>query len=537
MKTTKIILVLLIIPLICYTQVPEIIWQKCYGTSSFDRVYCVEEINNGYLLGLKIDTEESWITNYHGENDPWIINIDYYGNLIWEKCFGGTESESIIKIIKVSDSEFYMVGATESSDYDITCDTNYGSQDFWVLKINENGDILWDHCYGSILGDEMRDAVLTPDGGLLFMGRISSNGGDVKKYYGSMDLWFCKIDSLGNIVWERTMGNQALDNGISMQLISDTSFAFIGGYYEPGGMNDCEIAVTGEGADLWLVEMSLSDGDILNNYCYGGSGNDLWNFFEKVTNGYILSTYSDSYNGDVSGQHGNGDIWVVRIDSQGEIIWQRCLGGSYQEAPSFITQAEDGGFIVIGTAASHNGDVKNNHSWSGGNNSDIWIVKLNNDGEIEWDQCYGGLDDERFFGTHSILKKSDYNYVFNAQAYMNSGDVNCDLNGDIDAWVFEIDTVDTTGAIENHYENDLVRVFPNPAKDYVEFQVQGSIPPTAGQVGSEIRIMSVMGKEVARMPVKAERTVWDCRDAKEGIYFFYLDAHAQKYFGKIILQK
>jgi hypothetical protein len=438
MKTKIILILSFTICQLSYSQIPEIKWQTCFGTDQWDKSYGITKKENGYLLAIDIPTNGPGITNYHGESDPWIINTDENGNIIWETCYGGTEGETIKKIIKASATEFYLVGETESGDYDITCDTNYGLTDFWVLKINENSDILWDNCYGSIRADGIRDAILTPDDGLLFMGRISSNGGDVKKYYGSMDLWFCKIDSLGNIEWEKTVGNQSLDNGISMQLISDTSFAFIGGYDDPGGMIDCEISVSGFYADLLLMEMSLTDGDILNMYCYGGSDGDLGFDFEKIADGYILAASTRSNDGDVSGLHGGSDMWVVRTDNQGQIVWQRCLGGSYEETPYYITQVEDGGFIVIGNTSSHNGDVTNNHSHQGGAWFDIWVVKLSSGGEIEWDVCYGGTGTERLFNTNAILKKDDYNYVFNAQAQFNSNDVQCELHGDIDAWVFEI---------------------------------------------------------------------------------------------------
>jgi hypothetical protein len=534
MKTIIVILLYLIFPLISFAQIPEIKWQNCFGTNEWDMTYGITEKENGYLLAIYIPCNGQGISNYHGEGEAWIVNIDDNGNVIWEKCFGGSESEDVIKIIKVSNYEFYLVGTTESSDYDITCDTNYGSTDFWVLKINGNGDILWDHCYGSIATDEMRDAVLTPDGGLLFMGRIFYNGGDVHNWYGSYDVWFCKIDSLGTIEWEKTVGNQAIDNGISMQLISDTSFAFIGGYYEPGGMNDCEIPITGDGADLWLVEMSLLDGDILNIYCYGGSSNDLGYYFDKLDDGYILISSTTSWDGDITGFHGEQDIWIVRIDDDGGIVWQRCLGGSFYETPYFVSQVDDGGFVVIGNTSSHNGDVTNNHSWTQG--LDIWVVKLSSTGEIIWDQCYGGLDDERFFGTHSILKKDDYNYVFNAQAQFNSVDVQCELHGERDSWVFEIDSLDTTGVVASHYDKELMKVYPNPAKDYVEFELTSPLIPPQGGSYPVIKVNNIFGQEVAMLPVKRERTVWDCRDIEQGIYIYKIEIKGLTVAGKIVIK-
>jgi hypothetical protein len=532
-------LLFLIIPLISYAQIPEIQWQKCFGTDQWDKSYGITDKENGYLLAIYISGDGPGITNYHGMGDAWIINIDSIGNIIWEKCFGGTKSENIKKIIKVSDSEFYMVGATNSSDYDITCDTNYGSTDFWVLKINESGDILWDRCYGSLGTDEMRDAVLTPDGGLLFMGRISNNGGDVTNYYGSYDIWFCKIDSLGNIEWEKTVGNQSLDNGISMQLISDTSFVFIGGYDDPGGMIDCEIAVTGFYADLLLMEMSLTDGEILNMYCYGGSGHDLGQYFEKIGDGYILIATTNSCDGDVTGFHGGQDIWVVRIIDNGDIEWQRCLGGSFYEIPRYVTQGDDGGFIVIGYTSSHNVDVTNNHSLPGGAYYDIWVVKLTATGEIEWDQCYGGLDTESLFNTNAILKKGDYNYVFSAQAQMNSGDVQCGLHGDIDAWVFEIKLDDTVNVITPASEAQEITVYPNPAGDYIEFKVKSEKLKVA-----ELRLYDVFGRQAAGTQITLEQTVLDVSGLLGGVYFYRIypvssdvASEAGIFSGKIVIQR
>lgn len=329
MKKLISILVLVYLSTVIYCQIPKIKWQRFFGTPEDDKPQCILETENGYMLGITLYTDGPGITNFHGAADAWIVNIDTFGNIIWEKCFGGSEGDQPYKIIKSINDNYYLFNSTNSTDGDITCDTNFGSSDFWIVKIDGEGNIIWDHCYGSPTTDYARDAVATPDGGLLFMGRIFSQGGDVQIHYGSYDVWICKIDSLGTLEWEKTIGNETIDNALSLQLTSDSTFAFIGGYYESGGMIDCEVATTGEGADLWLVEMDLK-GNLLNQYCYGGSYYDLGQDFEKINDGYILASSTTSNDGDVSGIHGSPnyheDIWVVRINEQGEIIWQNCLG-------------------------------------------------------------------------------------------------------------------------------------------------------------------------------------------------------------------
>ncbi|NOX46873.1 MAG: hypothetical protein GXO89_07840, partial [Chlorobi bacterium] len=443
MKKMITILILTSLAIYSFGQIPEITWQNCFGTDEDENAKCILKTDNGYLLGITLESDGPGITNFHGVADAWIISVDTVGNVIWEKCFGGSEAETSHQIIKASNHNYYLLNSSNSTDGDVQSQSN-GLTDFWIVKIDEVGNILWERCYGSPNGDTPVDAISTPDGGLIFMGRIWTAGGDVQIYYGAYDIWFCKIDSLGNIEWEKTIGNEGIDNAINLKLTSDTTFSFIGGYYELGGMIDCYVPSTGSGADLWLVELNLSDGDILNQYCYGGSYNDLGYYFEKLDDGYILVSSTTSNNGDVSGLHGPPgdpnyqDIWVVRIDEQGGIEWQKCLGGSGLEVPNYIGQTKDGGFMVIGYTRSYNGDVNGNHSMPG--DADIWVVKLDKDGEIIWQHCYGGWGNDRFWGLNSVVKKDDNSYIILAQSDNGSDDVECTINQGYyyDAWLFEI---------------------------------------------------------------------------------------------------
>ena len=100
-----------------------------------------------------------------------------------------------------------------------------------------------------------------------------------------------------------------------------------------------------------------------------------------------MAGYTFSNDGDVSGNHGAYDYWVVKLNSSGDILWQICLGGTNVDVAYSIQQTSDGGFIVAGYTCSNEGDVSGNHG-----NSDYWVVKLNSSGTIEWQKCLGGTD-------------------------------------------------------------------------------------------------------------------------------------------------
>ncbi len=530
-------------------QVPKITWQQCYGSSDLDHTDCIIETDSGYLIGITLDEYEPGITNWHGLVDIWLIETDTIGNIIWEKCYGGSGGEGPQKLIKSTDNGYYIVGSTNSEDGDVQS-YNHGGGDYWVIKLDSEKNITWERCYGTPIGEGPRDALLTPDGGLLVMGRIHGSGGDVSVYYGENDLWLFKIDSVGNLEWEKTLGNQWNDNGASIILNSEENVILIGAVAHYGGMVECD--TDDYYGDVWVVELDLQ-GNIISQYCYGGSYYDLGYVIKELNNGYIFASGSNSNDGDVSGHHGPAgnapdgwpDIWIVKTDFQGEIVWQKSIGGYDSEYPEYINQTEDGGFMVFGTTFSNNGDVIGNHS-NPGWDTDIWAVKLDSLGEIEWQRCYGGWGSERMENPHTILKKDDYNYVIASSTDYVSDDVECDIhaNGDRDAWIFEIDIEDTTGINDMTVGEGNVRVYPNPAGDYIVFEVRSFLPDCVSQAGEfevkekrEIQIMDVFGQVVARMPVKQEKTVWDCRQVQNGIYFYRVEIEGILYSGKIVVQK
>jgi len=197
----------------------------------------------------------------------------------------------------------------------------------------------------------------------------------------------------------------------------------------------------------------------------------------------LAVTYSND--GDVSGLHGppgyKSDIWVVRLNEQMEIIWQKCIGGSYGDHPNYITQTEDGGFVVIGPTYSNNGDVSGNPSYPG--NPAIWVVKLDSQGSIEWQKVYGGVGRDGLDNQHTVLKKSDYNYVIAASTNSSpSHDVQCEQFIDRNAWIFEIALPDTTNIITPPVGAGEVKVYPNPATTELWLQLSDNIPPVQAQI-------------------------------------------------------
>jgi len=432
----KYIIILLIFQFFSsFSQVTDIVWQQCFVTENYSTdAYCIEQFGNGYLVGIYVGEDYSPTSNYHGGGDSWYVYIDTIGNIIWEKCYGGTGMDQPVKIVPINKNYYYLINLSTSIDGDVMCENN-GEADVWIAKIDTLGNIIWQNCYGGPDFEFPRDAILTPDGGLLIMSRIFDGGGDITNFYGLYDNWLCKIDTLGKIEWETTIGSIGRDNGLKLLLTEGNTYLALCDQSDIGGMSECEpMGSPGWSLDLWLVELDLK-GNILRQDCYGGTSSELgWDIIETI-DGYIILSSTKSNDLDVSGNHGESDFWLLKIDKDHEILWQKCLGGSSYDYPTYLTQTEDGGYMLFGSTHSNYDDVSGNHS----NASDVWVVKTDSVGEPLWQHCFGSVAMDWFWGQHTILKKNDYNYVLAPITMGNGGDVYCQQGVSLERnWIFEI---------------------------------------------------------------------------------------------------
>lgn len=508
-------------------QIDTILWQDCLGIEDgHNWTYAAENTDNGFLFGIALTENGLGVTDYHGKADAWIVNTDKFGNILWERCYGGSEGDGPHKIIKIDDNNYYLLNDSWSHDGDVL---NGREGTFWVVKIDPEGNILWENSYGgSLYGEDVTDAILMPDKGLLMMGGIRSIGGDVTTHYGYMDVWLCRIDSVGNLLWQKTIGNEGMDNGIKVKLTSEDKILFVGYHEVTGGMIDCPDLGYYIYSDVWIVEMDMG-GKIINQWCYGGKYPDGGFDIIEVEDGYVIAALTRSNDRDVSGFHGtpgvdaHDDIWCFKIDFYGNMIWQKCLGGSLMEWPVYLTDTQDGGFIIIGNTRSYDGDVTGNHTTEWPGVFDIWVVNLSSDGQLLWEHCFGSSHNNRFWGINSVVKVDNYDYVIGANSEVADGDVTCDLfpnSGTSNAWLFEIkdcsyylpsqpviksgpDTLCTVANPESFYSIDSVQW----ATGY-EWKIQ---PDSAGSILSDSVTIQVTWNPVFEGQVTVQaRSFNDC---------------------------
>ncbi|MGB4128579.1 MAG: hypothetical protein WBI87_06160 [Bacteroidales bacterium] len=408
-----------------HAQAPAIEWQKCLGGTADDFANSIQQTSDGgFIVAGETRSNDGDVSGNHGKSDAWVVKLNSLGDILWKKCLGGTGNDYARSIQQISDGGFILTGYTNSNNGDVS--GNNGYYDAWVVKLNSSGDILWQKCLGGTYDDYARSIQQTSDTGFILAGYTFSNDGDVSGNHGFSDAWVVKLNSSGDIIWQKCFGGTNEDYAYSIQQTSDSGFIVAGYTFS----NDGDVSGYHGYFDYWVVKLN-SSGDIEWQKCLGGTYYDYAYSIQQTSNGgFIVAGSTNSNNGDVSGYHGYFDYWVVKLNSSGDIEWQKCLGGTNNDYANSIQQTSDGGFIVAGYTESNDGDVSGYH----GGDYDAWVVKLNSSGDILWQKCLGGTIDDR---AYSIQQTSDGGFIVAGFTVSNDGDVSGN-HGASDAWVVKL---------------------------------------------------------------------------------------------------
>jgi hypothetical protein len=366
---------------ILHEQQPE--FSKVYGGTDFDEALSIViSPDGGYLFLGTTGSNDGDVSGNHGSSDMWIVKLDKSGNKEWQKTFGGSAFDGATSIIRSWDGGYMVAGVTGSNDGDITY--NHGNFDIWIIDLDLQGNIKWQKTFGGAEQEYLRSFSTTNDGGYIFTSYTLSNDGDVSGNHGNWDVWVVKLDKEGSIIWQKTLGGSDGEEAGSIINSSD------GGYITACLTRSHDGNVSGYhgNGDIWIVKLN-EDGNIMWQRTLGGTYEDDAGSITEASDGYVVVGGTSSSDGDVNGHPVNGDIWVLKLDRKGSIIWQKLLGGSAYEFAHSIIHTTTSGYILLGRTSSNDGDVSGNH---GG--QDVWVVKLDNNGKILWQKTLGGTNYE-----------------------------------------------------------------------------------------------------------------------------------------------
>ena len=334
---------------------PQILWQSCTGGNGQDKAKAFLNTSDGAFL-IVGKTRSSVIEGTSRALDSDVPRIDEdilavkmnaKGRVLWRKLYGGTYAESAEDVIAVKEGGFLIVGHTNSKAY-----TN-GERDMFVVRIDKLGKELWAMSFGGEGNDVARSAVELPNGDFIIAGETGSGGGDVTYNRGGIDAWAIRIDPNGNLIWEKNYGGRAPDNFQKVVMADDNSVIFLGSTESKDGDATANHGRT----DVFVVKTHLNNGLIWRK-CFGGSENDeAYDLVRTPSNDFLLAGTTFSSDGDVDTLRGLGDVWVVHFSTRGVINWEKTYGGSRSEGANGISRSFDGNYLVCGTTSSNDSQV------------------------------------------------------------------------------------------------------------------------------------------------------------------------------------
>ncbi len=329
----------------------EILYEQTFGGIDVDYPYSmIKGSDGGYIMAGHTSSFGA------GSNDAWVVKVDMEGNLQWNCTYGGTGSDVAMSIISTPDGGYALTGITESY--------GLGEWDVWLIKIDNVGQIQWNQTYG---GSE-RDygaSLATIDGGYVIFGYTESFGKGLRDFY------LIKTDDFGNLLWNKTYGGDASERGSSIIVTADGGFLLI-------GLTETSSIIS---QDMLIVKTD-SNGYQLWNRTIGGSKTD-WPYagVSSPDGGFIITGKTDSYGA------GGSDAWLVKIDRDGFPEWNHTFGGAALDYTTTIIPTHDNGYVLAGRTASF-----------GEGGEDMWLIKTNSLGELEFDQTFGGPNADVAYG-------------------------------------------------------------------------------------------------------------------------------------------
>jgi len=410
-------------------------WTRTYGGTNNEIGCFVQQTSDGgYII--------SGFTRSFGagNEDVYLIKTNGSGDTLWTKTYGGTGYDRGYSVRQTLEGGYIIAGYTDSY--------GAGSFDVYLIKTNTSGDTLWTRTYGGTSWDYGFSTQQTRDSGYIIAGYTNSYGA------GYNDVYLIKTKPSGDTLWTRTYGGPYWDFGFSVQQTTDGGYIIAGTFHFYGTT----------WYDVYLIKTNAS-GDTLWTKTYGGMRDECAESVQQTSDGgYILVGYTDSYGA------GSQDVYLLKTNNDGDILWTRTYGGSGDDQGWSVQQTQDGGYIIAGYTDSY-----------GAGNGDFYLIKTNASGDTLWTKTYGGSSSDAGW---SVRQTVDGGYII-AGVTASFG------TGGYDVYFVKTDANGNVGTERGQgFERPRVQVFKITPNPFISF---ASVP---GHEAERFSLYDVSGRKV-----------------------------------------
>ena len=359
-------------------------WKKSWGGNKRDKAMAVTEMSNGNLALAGYSRSFG-----KGRNDATVVCVSPKGRTLWYQSFGGKRIDEANAITSTADRHLVIAGVSQSFSKD-------HDKDFYIVKLKENGDFLWDKTVGGVESDVANGVAPTKDGGVVVVGTTESYGN------GNKNLLVVRLGKNGEGIWRKVFGGKEDDVAKAVVATDDGGFVVVGGSQSFGteqSYNIYMIKIDANGKQMWAKSYGEDRPDVARAITASGDG------------GFVVAGATESF----GSKH--KDLNVMRIDAKGNTMWHKIYGFKSKEYANGVAMTPEGGVVVVGTTQS-----------MGHGEYDFYVIELNKKGSLIWSNVYGGPDKDI---AHDVISTK-------RGTFMIVGETESFGSGDFDFYMLEL---------------------------------------------------------------------------------------------------
>ena len=516
----------------------QLFGDKVFGTMMYDDNPSAIVVDNYNIViasqtqaGIDNDKTDANCDSLSGFTaaDIWLVKFDTAFNVIWNKSYGGVYDEYDVSLNKINNSSNFIL--TCSSQSDSSCEKTENSRflgpyDYWFVCIDSNGNRVFDKTYGGTMEDRSAGSIQLKSGNYLIYGSSDSDSSADKSSpnigtLNTTDLWVVMIDSVGNKIWDKSYGgtiNETIEFGGGGRGVLANVIEFNDGSLLIGCTTDSplggSISDSSKGMiDIWIIKIDSLGNKLWDKRLGGSSDDNLSNIIKLNDDSFIITSYISSENsGDVSDTlNGASGCWIIKLDADGNKVWDYIYGGNGNCVPSQIKPAIDGGFLISATIS---GDSIYDVSEPTYGSYDYWIFKIDSVGNKLWDKRFGG---PLYDACNGFVQMPDTSIFLYGSANQGISPVKTDsgVGGANDIWIVHFkytDTTSTVGLIDPTAFDESISLYPNPACDVV------TIASNKTQI-QNITMYNLLGELIETKNYTSSHTIqFDLQTYPKGVY-------------------
>lgn len=395
---------------------PLLNWERTYGGTEFDGLGSLALMPDGGILAAGSSRSAGpMVEANNGETDFWIVRTDDMGNMLWNRTYGGSSEDRAWCVRPGMDGTIHLVGHTLSSD---AFGTPLADMDIVYMALDPDGEVLHQRRLSDGFGSTANDVLPLPDGGCIITGSTTMGADDT-------DVQLFRLDAAGDVVWQQRYGGGHRDVAFASELRAENELVVAATTRSVDG------DVTGHlgQGDGWLLRVDL-DGNLIDQRVLGDIYDDqLTRAVPTADGGLMLTGYRSKLVDTPFGIVPRTRVWAMKLSAALEVEWDRDFGGTQGDVGRLVLPTPDLGCILFAAAYSFDGDISIYHG-----EVDAWLIKLDADGDIVWDRTLGGTQEE---AVGDILATPDDGLLLSIIAAGPNAEMSTYL-GAADAWLVKL---------------------------------------------------------------------------------------------------